>query len=389
MAVAREKPTLKEPDKEIVKRAFVNCTDVHEIRLWVDRMSAEDIAFVLLFISPQSDFETLSCQIGDIFGDIPVVGCSTAGEISDNGYDDGKIIALAFPKSHFSAKLHLVQSLKTVQYGQLQESLTIERSALSKSHPDWPHEFHFLMIDGLSLAEDIFVAGVFASTQNVPLFGGSSGDGTAFEKTRILFQGHLYNDAAVILQVRTRCRVRIFKTDHLSATDRRMVVTKAQPHLRTVSEINGAPAAREYARVLGKDPDQLTPFTFAAHPVVVTIGDQHFVRAIQRVSQEGELIFFSAIDEGLVLSLADAHDLAEHLNDTLQSLSERAHPDIIVACDCILRRLEAEEKQKSLELSQLMKAHKLVGFSTYGEQFQSMHINQTLTGVAIYPPEVS
>lgn len=101
------------------------------------------------------------------------------------------------------------------------------------------------------------------------------------------------------------------------------------------------------------------------------------------------MIFFSAIDEGLVLSLADTHDLAEHLNDTLQSLSERAHPDVIVACDCILRRLEAEEKQKSLELNQLMKAHKLVGFSTYGEQFQSMHINQTLTGVAIYPPEVS
>jgi len=28
-----------------------------------------------------------------------------------------------------------------------------------------------------------------------------------------------------------------------------------------------------------------------------------------------------------------------------------------------------------------------VGFSTYGEQLNSMHVNQTLTGVAFYPPD--
>jgi hypothetical protein len=49
---------------------------------------------------------------------------------------------------------------------------------------------------------------------------------------------------------------------------------------------------------LGKDPAQLTPFTFAAHPVVVRIGGKHHVRAIRTVGEGGDLIFFSAIDEG-------------------------------------------------------------------------------------------
>ena len=48
-----------------------------------------------------------------------------------------------------------------------------------------------------------------------------------------------------------------------------MVVTEADPERRLVREINAEPAAREYARLVGKDPDQLSPFTFAAHPVVV------------------------------------------------------------------------------------------------------------------------
>jgi hypothetical protein len=51
--------------------------------------------------------------------------------------------------------------------------------------------------------------------------------------------------------------------------------------------------------------------------------------------------------------------------------------------DCILRRLEAEQKQKSLDVSQVLKRHGVVGFSTYGEQYRSMHVNQTFTGVAI------
>ena len=29
----------------------------------------------------------------------------------------------------------------------------------------------------------------------------------------------------------------------------------------------------------------------------------------------------------------------------------------------------------------------VAGFQTYGEQFNSMHVNQTMTGVAIYPPD--
>jgi hypothetical protein len=151
-----------------------------------------------------------------------------------------------------------------------------------------------------------------------------------------------------------------------------------------VRRINAEPAAREYARLLGKDPAQLTTFTFAAHPVVVRIGGQHHVRAIQQVAENGDLVFFSAIDEGLVLSLAEPSDMVAHLERELGALGT---PEAILACDCILRRMEAQEKQKTGAVSALLRRFGVVGFSTYGEQMNSMHVNQTMTGVAIYPPE--
>jgi hypothetical protein len=59
----------------------------------------------------------------------------------------------------------------------------------------------------------------------------------------------------------------------------------------------------------------------------------------------------------------------------------------ILACDCILRRMEALEKQMYGAVSAVLRDHKVTGFSTYGEQWNSMHVNQTMTGVAIYPPD--
>jgi hypothetical protein len=169
-------------------------------------------------------------------------------------------------------------------------------------------------------------------------------------------------------------------------TARRMVVTGADPARRIVHQINAEPAAREYARLLGKDPAQLTSFTFAAHPLVVRIGGKHHVRAIQRVAPNGDLVFFSAIDEGVVLTLAEPQDMVAHLDRELSALSRGIAPEAILACDCILRRMEAEEKQSSRAVSQVLRKHRVTGFSTYGEQLNGMHVNQTMTGVALYPP---
>ena len=167
-----------------------------------------------------------------------------------------------------------------------------------------------------------------------------------------------------------------------------MVVTGADPQNRVVHQINAEPAAREYARLLGKDPGQLTTFTFAAHPVVVRIGGTHHVRAIQQMRPNGDLVFFSAIDEGVVLTLAEPADMAAHLAQALDGLAAGGQAPAILACDCILRRLEAQEKQKYGAISALLRAHGVVGFSTYGEQMGAMHVNQTMTGVALYPPAV-
>lgn len=349
------------------------------------------MACVFLFVSPEADLPALAAALPAAFGAVPVIGCTTAGEISAAGYTEGEIVAVGLPAALFAVSSFLIPDLGQIDPQLLIGRLIRERQALARLRPRWEGEFGFLLVDGLSVREDELASALARGLGPVPLFGGSAGDGTRFDATFVLHEGRFLRHAAVVTLVRTAARVKVFSLDHLRPTEARMVVTEADPARRIVRQINAEPAAQEYARILGKDPAQLTTFTFAAHPVVVRIGGTHHVRAIQQVDGNGDLIFFSAIDEGVVLTLAEPQDMVAHLSAALEGLqgaggTAGAAPAIL-ACDCILRRLEAQEKQKTGAISALLRAHGVVGFSTYGEQMNAMHVNQTMTGVALYPPE--
>lgn len=371
----------------IVRSAFVRHDAPDAIGDLARALDPSDLSAVVLFVTPRADVPDTIRRAKAVFSPARVIGCTTAGEISSQGYAEGEILAIGLPRSHFITRTLLVDDLGTYEAQSVIDRMIRNRNEMIRDEPDWSYEFTFLMIDGMSMQEDTFVSDLSIGLGPVPLFGGSAGDGQDFGATFVLDDGVAHTNAAAMLQVRTRCPIKVFKTDHLVPTDQRMVVTNADPDRRIVYEINAEPAAREYARLLGKDPEQLTTFTFAAHPVVVRIDGQHHVRAIQQLNTDGNLNFFSAIDTGLVLTLAEPENMATHLEREIGELSAKREPDAILACDCMLRRLEAQEKQMTGALSEILSRNRVVGFSTYGEQFNSMHVNQTLTGVAIYPPD--
>ncbi|MGR3714068.1 MAG: FIST N-terminal domain-containing protein [Shimia sp.] len=379
----------REEATNLVRRGFAPCEAPDAIERLVAALGNDPLSLVILFLSPHTPLQAFLKTAKHRFGDAQVVGCTTAGELGAQGYTEGEIVAIGFPAAHFAATTLLIDDLNDIRAQERITQMIQNRNALATVHPDWRSEFAFLMVDGLSLREDALTNELALGLGPVPLFGGSAGDGEDFGQTHLIYQDATHDNAAVLVQVRSNCPVRVFKADHFQPTDARMVVTCADPAKRLVREINAEPAAREYARILGKDPEQLSTFTFAAHPVVVRIGDQTHVRAIQRVADNGDLVFFSAIDEGMVLTLAESDDMVAHLDRELAALSETTAPDMILGCDCLLRRIEATQKQIATGISEVLSRHNVVGFSTYGEQLNSMHVNQTFTGVAFYPPAPS
>jgi len=220
--------------------------------------------------------------------------------------------------------------------------------------------------------------------EGVSIIGGSAGDDLRFAQTTVYWDGQFIPNAALFSLVETTLPFYVFNTQHFSPTDKKLVVTEADPSRRIVTEINAEPAAQEFARILDMPVTAMNPTIFSKYPLMLKIGDGWYVRSIQKVNDDESLSLFSAIDAGLVLTVGQGEDLVANLEDTIHRIyREVPNPALIIGCDCILRKLEIVEKGLTREVDNLLRGASFVGFSTYGEQYDCVHVNQTLTGVAI------
>jgi hypothetical protein len=121
----------------------------------------------------------------------------------------------------------------------------------------------------------------------------------------------------------------------------------------------------------------------ATHPLTVRVGGDDYVRSIRSVNEDSSLTFYCAIDEGIVLSAGTGIDIVRDLHQLFARI-ERAvgPPAAVLGFDCIFRRLELQTRGMERHVSGMLAANNVVGFSTYGEQFQAMHLNQTFSGIA-------
>lgn len=348
-----------------------------------------DTGLVVFFCSSAYDLDALAEEMRELFAGVLVVGCTTAGEIGPAGYRERSVSAVSFPSGACAAVAGRVADL---QHFEITQGHAFARTLLSQLEAQTPdaapeNTFAFLLIDGLSIREEPVARAFQNALGNIPLVGGSAGDDLKFERTHVYYDGAFHSDSAVLVLLTTPLPFRIFKTQHFVSEEERLVVTEADAAHRIVREINGLPAAEEYARLVGVDVEDLSPMRFASSPVVVVIDGTDYVRSIQKVGPDGSLTFYCAIDEGLVLRVARCMDLVENLEHTLAEVEEEiGPPQAILACDCILRNLEVSQKGVKGMVGELLQRRNAIGFSTYGEQFRGVHVNQTLTGIAIGSP---
>jgi hypothetical protein len=351
------------------------------------QLASTNFAMVLVFVSPFYDPAAFIQDLSRRMPDTPIYGCTTAGELSPNGWEEDSVVALGFSAADFVVAAKVLPDLSTfrVDHGR-SVCGKLHQDLLSKTENSDANQasFGLILIDGMCQREEAVMSAIYASLEDIPVVGGSAGDGLSFEKSWIFYGGEAHSNAAVLILIKTPLPFRLFKCDNFEPTSTKMVVTEADPERRIVEELNAEPAAIEYSRAVGIGDTKLDAFSFAAHPVLVRVGGAYYARSIQRMDPDGSLRFFCAIDEGMVLTVARERNLLETTSDMLhQIVDDMGEVSIFIGFECVLRRLAVEQRQLSREMSELYRRNNVIGFQTYGEQFRSMHVNQTLTGVAI------
>lgn len=292
---------------------------------------------------------------------------------------------MAFPKDGFNVVADIVPDVQNFGVERGSEVARSLRAKLDRAgNGQSGNRFAVTLIDGSCKYEEMIVSTISRALNGIPLVGGSAGDDLTWAGTTLLYNGHVYRGAALLLLVESHYPISTFNHDHFAPTETKLVVTRSCAENRTVLELNAEPAALEYATSVGVNPGCLAPMSFAANPVVVRIGGKYYCRSIQRVNPGGSLSFFCAIDDGIVLTVARPRDMVASIAVELERIDEEVGGlDLVLGFECVLRRLEAESRQVKHHLVDLYRRYGVVGFHTYGEQYNSMHLNHTFTGVAI------
>ncbi len=343
---------------------------------------------VLVFHSPRLDANAVARMVRARFPAAKIAGCTTAGELTTEGHLEGGLVIAAIEGDELRFSLRVVDL--SAGFGPVSAAQEAHELAagLGRGVDELDPRRHFCLtfIDGLSAKEESVVLAMSDAMPGVPLVGGSAGDDLAFEKTSVIANGSAFSRAAVLVLVESTVPFRVFKHQHIVGAGRYVAVTGVAEESRVLRELDGYPAAEVYARALGIEPSKFTLEDAFLHPLTFGYEDEVYVRAIRRLGPDGTLELYGSVEEGMVLDVSDHVDMASALHAQVSSdRSVEPRAAMVLVCNCVLRSLEARRSgahgRLSAELRELGAV--VIGFDSYGEQLNGLHMNQTLVGIAI------
>ena len=121
---------------------------------------------------------------------------------------------------------------------------------------------------------------------------------------------------------------------------------------------------------------------------MIRIGGHYYARGMQRIYPDGALEFACALEPGLVVALAKPGDMIASLDGLFATMRRQiGTPELVIGVDCAARTAFMEHQGLTKGIETLLREHAVTGFSSLGEQFNTIHANNSFTclGVASLP----
>lgn len=361
-----------------------------------DALLHDDAKLLIVFCSDAFDLEAVIKAIDDESGGVPLIGCSTAGEIATSGPGDSSVVVTALGGEGFA----ITTAAATGARGRLRDA-GAEVAACLDDTDEHEHRVLLLLTDGLAGDQQEIVRGAHGVLgSGVPLVGGCAGDDLKMEQT---FQFHgqsLLTDSVVAAGICSDSPFGIGVRHGWRKVGEPMLVTASSDG--RVHTLDGQPALDVYLDRLDvpsearTDESAFTRFALT-HPLGMSrrrgeeqvrfIGGADFgnrsLATIAAVPQGALVWLMEGDDDSVLLATEDACDHA------LSELGGRP-PVGLLAFDCIARRGVLGDDGIRTEIDRVAAGASgapVAGFYTYGEIARTRGVtgfhNQTLVVLAV------
>lgn len=358
-------------------------------------LTGDDPRLLVVFSWESYDLAALLAGIAAEAPGVPLVGCSTAGEISTNGPGDAGVVVTAIGGEGFSVST----ATGSVRDMGLRDASAQAAGCLEALDPR-EHRVLLVLTDGLAGDQQEIIRGAYSVVgAEIPLVGGCAGDGLKMKGT-FQFHGTKVLTGSVVAAA-------IGSDEPMGIGVRHGWRRVGEPMLVTASDVNRVdtlddePALDVYLRRLDAPADTWTDaaaFTRFAltHPLGLSRRSGEEVRFVAEADFETRsLVCIAQVPQGgLAWSMEGDEDSVLEATESacgeaVSALGGR-RPLGLIAFDCIARRGvlgDAGIDREVKRISQFADGAPVSGFYTYGEIARTKGMtgfhNQTLVVLAL------
>jgi hypothetical protein len=353
-----------------------------------------DTKLLVVFASSAYDLDELAASVAELAPGVPLIGCSTAGEIATSGPGSSGLVVFALEGDGFSVATGSAEAID----GDLRTAAATAARCLDAVEPR-EHVALLILSDGLAGDQQEVVRGAYQQVgAAVPLVGGCAGDDLGMVRTHQLHGTRVLTNAVVAAAIASDGPIGIGVQHGWRPVGEEMLVTSSEGTV--VRTLDDEPALDRYLEVLDAppevrvDPEAFTAFA-ATRPFGLSRRGRQEVRFVAKADFDARTITcFAEVPQGGLTSImtGDAASVLEATagacHEALAALGGQP-PRGVMVFDCIARRgVLGEGITEEIDtIARLADGAPVAGFYTYGEiartEGSSGFHNQTLVVLAL------
>ncbi len=347
-------------------------------KIAVQKSGSKHIDLLVSFASSSFDQPELVRGVREAGGGAPLIGCSTAGEITSDGPNTKSVGVMAISSDRIKFTTGLGRNVKD---GPKEAGEAVAREIKEKATE--PLKVFLMLPDVLTGNGAEIVRGVLnVLGQHFPVVGGAAGDDFLFEKTFQYRDGEVASGAVAGAGLSGKFSMGIGVRHGWIPVGIPMKVTKSEGAV--IHELDNRPAVSIYEDYFGQKADELKEEPLARMAITYPLGmktpdlDEYLIRDPITVDEKGSITCAAEIPQGseIRLMIGSKEKAIEAAEDAAKRLMrefeiDKAKPRLVLMFNCIAREKLFGQKAND-EIQAVMeivgKDVPLLGFYTYGEQ---------------------
>ncbi len=339
-----------------------------------------DPKILFVFAAREYDRNELLKGVCSVSGTIPMIGGTTAGELSTKGFSTNSVVVLALNSNslEFTTGIGVDMGADELQCG---KSLVAD---LSKKHTFDDALSLLVFPDGLGGDGCKVIDGInSALTDKLEIVGGCLGDGDEFGRTYQFYDGNVYEDSipGLLISGKSSFRTGIGVRSGFESIGNKMFCTESDGNI--VKKIDGVNALELYKELLGEERSKRLPGIFLEYPFglidekVAISGEEYFQLrcGLTADENEGSISCAGSIPEGSAITItagsrSDLINGARLAAEQAKTSLGDVRPKLTMVFSCVGRKLVLG-RRVSEEIDVVQKTIgsdvPLIGFYTYGE----------------------